>query len=156
MFHPIVNPEVTLLSAVRFLLLSVSIILEAVSYMKSEELIEEPADGLTDLQPDEVKAAVVYVLHYGRPLFKGEGQEPEPEPEIPKPVIHGNILYPNGLPPDLHLKDGETLDEYPDDAVQPARDGEFENDSSSGETPAVAAKSIPPAAVEAKHVEKTC
>jgi len=152
MFHPIVNPEVTLLSAVRFLLLAVSIILEAVSYMKSEELIDEPDGGLTDLQPDEVKAAVVYVLHYGRPLFKGEGQEqPEPEEEVVKPVIHGNIMYPNGLPPDLHLKEGEVVgDEYPpDEDIQPATDS-VEDDSAEQKP---AAKSIQPVA-EAKPVEK--
>jgi len=119
LFHPIINPEVTMLSSVRFLLLSVSIILEAVSYMKSEELLDEPNDQMADLQPDEVKAAVVYVLHYGRPLFKGEGQEPVEEEAPVKPVIHNNILYPNGLPPDFHLKEGETPGEqvYEDDPV---------------------------------------
>lgn len=40
-----------MLSAVRFLLLSISIVIEAVSYMKSTELIEEqPEASVADLQ----------------------------------------------------------------------------------------------------------
>ncbi len=90
--------------------------------MKQTELGDENAEDLADLQvqktniflkifysffqPDEIKAAVVYILHYGRPLFKGEGEPtpPEPEPERPKPVIHNNIFYPEGLPEDLVQK----------------------------------------------------
>jgi len=115
MFHPIINPEVTMLSAVRFLLLSFSIIIEAVSYMKCTE-VPDAEDEMADLQPDEIKAAIVYILHYGRPLFKGEGEvlPPEPEPEEPKPVIHNNIFYPQGLPEDLMRKDNPQDDDFPE------------------------------------------
>jgi len=116
MFHPIINPEVTMLSAVRFLLLSFSIIIEAVSYMKCTELPENEEDQMADLQSDEIKAAIVYILHYGRPLFKGEGEvQPVEEPQEPKPVIHNNIFYPQGLPEDLQQKDRPpTDDDFPE------------------------------------------
>jgi hypothetical protein len=34
-------------------------------------------DSVDSLKPADIRSAVVYILHYGRPLYKGEG-EPEP------------------------------------------------------------------------------
>eukprot|EP01127_Copromyxa_protea_P016014 TRINITY_DN469_c0_g1_i10.p2 TRINITY_DN469_c0_g1~~TRINITY_DN469_c0_g1_i10.p2 ORF type:complete len:427 (-),score=118.77 TRINITY_DN469_c0_g1_i10:78-1358(-) len=85
MFITTINPEMTLLTALKTVLLSVSIIIEAVNYMKQTELIEFDSvseDGVDCLKSEDIRSAIVYILHYGRPLFKGEGEEPEvPEPE---------------------------------------------------------------------------
>lgn len=104
LMHLTVNPEITLLTAVRLLLICVSIMIEACAYMKKHEIIEKLDSNLdiddddTPMLPADIKAAIVYILHFGRPtLYRGEGEEiPEPEPVLP--VIINNITYPDGAP----------------------------------------------------------
>ncbi len=72
----------------RLLLISIAIIVDAVGAMKSSAdyaVDMDQADGFA-LSPEDIKAGIVYILHYGRVLFKGEDEtEPEPEPEVKKP-----------------------------------------------------------------------
>jgi len=85
--HNVVNPENTMLISVRFLLLSVSIIVDAIDYMKQGMLVlEENDNDDVPLGPDEIREAIVYILHYGRPLYRGDdvGQEPEEPIDLPQ------------------------------------------------------------------------
>jgi len=79
LYFTIINPEATMLTCLRSLLLSVSIIIDAIDYMKTDALGVSSADtGSITLLPEEINEAIVYILHYGRPLYKGEGEEPQP------------------------------------------------------------------------------
>jgi hypothetical protein len=86
LYHNVLNPENTMLICIRFLLLSVSIIIDAVDFMKTLVSIEDDGSGGVALGPDEINDVIVYILHYGRPLFRGDG-EPPPEP-TPEPEVH--------------------------------------------------------------------
>jgi len=110
--HNVVNPENTMLISVRFLLLSVSIIVDAIDYMKQGMLVLEESDNDdVPLGPEEIREAIVYILHYGRPLYRGDdvqfGQDPSEEPVD----LHGfadidiPMTLPTTLPTNiLHLK----------------------------------------------------
>lgn len=110
MMHLMVNPEITILTALRLLLMSIAIIIDAVGAMKkADEMNLDPNEGAFALTPEDIKAGIVYILHYGRVLFKGEDEtEPEPEPVINKPVIINNILYPNGAPEEKVEEESES------------------------------------------------
>jgi len=73
-----------MLICVRFLLLSVSIIVDAVDYMKQGLLVmEEIENDNVPLGTEEINEAIVYILHYGRPLYRGDGQPNEQDqPDI--------------------------------------------------------------------------
>lgn len=68
--------------------MSIAIIVDAVGAMKASADYGgdmDQTDGFA-LSPEDIKAGIVYILHYGRVLFKGEDEtEPEPEPEVRKP-----------------------------------------------------------------------
>jgi len=87
--HNVVNPENTMLISVRFLLLSVSIIVDAIDFMKQGMLVLEESDNEdVPLGPDEIHEAIVYILHYGRPLYRGDdvqfGQDTEEPSDLPQ------------------------------------------------------------------------
>jgi len=88
LYFTIVNPEATMLTCLRSLLLSVSIVVDAVDYMKSGTLLDGNDDSVA-LLPEEINEAIVYILHYGRPLYKGEGEVPDQFQQIEQqqPVI---------------------------------------------------------------------
>eukprot|EP01128_Nolandella_sp_AFSM9_P000174 TRINITY_DN1033_c0_g1_i3.p1 TRINITY_DN1033_c0_g1~~TRINITY_DN1033_c0_g1_i3.p1 ORF type:complete len:400 (-),score=105.57 TRINITY_DN1033_c0_g1_i3:124-1323(-) len=96
LYYTVVNPEITLLIALRTLLLSVSIVIDAVDAILSSGLIDRSHDDHVEVSDEEVREAIIYVLHYGRPLFKGddgsmtlesesEDERPAPSPPTPQP-----------------------------------------------------------------------
>jgi len=71
-FSPL-NTELTMLTCLRSLLISVAMTVDAVDYMKLNSLIQESnSDNQVPLEQTDIKEAIVYILHYGRPLFKGD------------------------------------------------------------------------------------
>lgn len=96
LFYTVVNPEVTMLVALRTLLLSVSIVIDAMEYLTVLQAVDAMGDGTENLRGEDINEAVIYILHYGRPLFKGddgtmklesssEEEEPAPAP-VPVPA----------------------------------------------------------------------
>jgi hypothetical protein len=100
LYHNTINPENTMLICIRFLLLSVSIIIDAVDFMRTTATLEDDTEGVA-LGPEEINDVIVYILHYGRALFRGDTEVPGNEPagqisdsgdiEIPRLTpIHNN------------------------------------------------------------------
>jgi len=89
LYHNVLNPENTMLICVRFLLLSVSIIIDAVDFMRGTVTLEDDTDGVA-LGPEEINDVIVYILHYGRALYRGDveapGQENNQIPESNMPI----------------------------------------------------------------------
>jgi len=74
----IINPEITMLNCVRYLLLASSIVIEAIDYAKgSSTLNDGNTEAHTELGHDEITGAIVYILHYGRALYKGDDGDAE-------------------------------------------------------------------------------
>jgi len=71
LYHNVLNPENTMLICVRFLLLSVSIIIDAVDFMRGTVTIDDDTEGVA-LGPEEINDVIVYILHYGRALYRGD------------------------------------------------------------------------------------
>jgi hypothetical protein len=88
-----------MLICVRFLLLSVSIIIDAFDFMRTTVALEDEADAGVDLGPDEINDVIVYILHYGRALYRGDvevpGQENNQSQEVisaPEPTTFNNNI----------------------------------------------------------------
>eukprot|EP01128_Nolandella_sp_AFSM9_P002529 TRINITY_DN12894_c0_g1_i1.p1 TRINITY_DN12894_c0_g1~~TRINITY_DN12894_c0_g1_i1.p1 ORF type:complete len:694 (-),score=154.81 TRINITY_DN12894_c0_g1_i1:174-2255(-) len=95
LYYTVVNPEITLLISLRTLLLSVSIVIDGVDSMLGSGLLENDQDGHVQVTPEEVQEAIIYILHYGRPLFLGDDGSMTLEPEFEQeeaPVRRSTVL----------------------------------------------------------------
>jgi len=70
-----------MLVALRTLLLSVSIVIDAMEYLTVLNAVDVAGDDATteNLRGEDINEAVIYILHYGRPLFKGDDGSNRPE-----------------------------------------------------------------------------
>jgi len=67
------NIDGIMLTSLRGLLLSVAIIIDSVTFMKKNNLINEGnPDTHLGLGKNEINEALIYILHFGRPLLKSE------------------------------------------------------------------------------------
>jgi len=118
-YHNVLNPENTMLICIRFLLLGVSIIIDAVDFMRTTATLEDDTEGVA-LGPEEINDVIVYILHYGRALFRGDTEVPGNEPagqisdsgdvEIPAPTSVHNNYTPNNAPNFKVIKAEESED----------------------------------------------
>jgi len=150
LYHNVLNPENTMLICVRFLLLSVSIIIDAVDFMRGTVTLEDDIDGGVALGPEEINDVIVYILHYGRALYRGDveapGQENNQIPESNMPIPS----EPQNIPVMTSVASQNTTHSI---SVSPKNDG-FESVSESSEE--IIIKPTPqPAPVQPKPVATT-
>jgi hypothetical protein len=109
----VVNPEITMLVALRTLLLSVSIVIDAMEYLTVLNAVDVAGGDATteNLRGEDINEAVIYILHYGRPLFKGddgsnrpEESSSEEEPPAPVPVVAAQPIAPQPVPKKLTVE----------------------------------------------------
>jgi len=88
--HNVINPENTMLVCVRSLLLAVSIIVDAVDYMQGMLALDDNEMDEVPLGAEEMREAIIYILHYGRPLYRGDDVGEQLD-QIPEDDQYGNM-----------------------------------------------------------------
>jgi len=149
LYHNVLNPENTMLICVRFLLLSVSIIIDAVDFMRGTVTLEDDTDGVA-LGPEEINDVIVYILHYGRALYRGDveapGQENNQIPESNMPISS----EPQNIPVMTTVASQNTTH-----SISPPKDDGFESASESSEEKIQIKPTPQPAAAQSKPVATT-
>jgi len=80
------NVDGLMLASLRGLLLCVAIVMDGITYMKKSNLINEGnPETHVGLGKNEINEALIYILHFGRPLIKSEEEK-----ESPSPIIESN------------------------------------------------------------------